>query len=118
MPDNVDDPVTTNDPSTFNAPEIDASVLTWKPPVSDIDAVKAPLAILDKFKPVTPLAGILNKSVPSPLNEPVKNDADTFVDAKLLIVTPLIVLPSMLPVKSNAVLPPDDNMYNVSLPAA
>ena len=103
---------------TTNAPVIDVSVLMLKPPKSDKDAVNAPLAILDKFNPVTPVAGIFVKLLPSPLNEPVKNEADTFVDTRLLIVTPLIVLPSILPVKSNAVLPPEANMYKVSLPTA
>ena len=42
-----------------------------------MDAVALPSAILVKFNPVTPLAGMLYKLVPSPLNEPVKFDAVT-----------------------------------------
>ena len=56
-------------PLTFNAPVIDVLVLIWKPSLS-IEAVFAPDAIWSKFNPVTPLAGMLYKPAPSPVNEP------------------------------------------------
>ena len=58
-------------------------VLTTKPFVGDIEAVELPLAIWDKFNPVTPLAGTLYRLPPSPLNEPVKNDAVIFPVMKI-----------------------------------
>ena len=52
------------------------SAFTCKPSAST-EAVTAPLAILSNCKPVTPLAGILYKPSPSPMNEPVNTDAVT-----------------------------------------
>ena len=57
----------------FNAPVISVFELTLKPFVFEMDAVAAPSAIRVKLRPVTPLAGILYKFVPSPLNEPVND---------------------------------------------
>ena len=54
----------------------DTLVLTTNPKLGDIDAVAEPLAILDKFNPVIPEAGILVNPEPSPSNEP-ENDPDT-----------------------------------------
>ena len=54
------------------SPYIVVSVFTSNPPLGDIDALTLPLTILFNSNPVTPLAGILYKPVPSPLNEPVK----------------------------------------------
>ena len=42
-----------------------------KPLSGDIDALTEPEIILFKLSPVTPLAGILYKPIPSPMNEPV-----------------------------------------------
>ncbi len=53
-------------PTTFK------SVLTSKPLSGEIDALTLPLVILLRLSPVTPLAGILYKLPPSPINEPVK----------------------------------------------
>jgi len=44
-------------------------VLTSKPLSGDIEALTLPLVILFNSKPVTPLAGILYKPEPSPINE-------------------------------------------------
>jgi len=60
----------------FNDPVIDVSLLTCKPSALT-EAVTAPLAILSNCNPVTPLAGILYKPLPSPMNEPVNTDAVT-----------------------------------------
>ena len=61
---------------TVNEPVIDVLELTCKP--ADVtEAVTAPLAILSNCNPVTPLAGMLYKPVPSPMNEPVNTDAVT-----------------------------------------
>jgi len=49
---------------------IDVAVLIWNPSEL-IDAVFAPDAILSRLNPVTPLAGILNKPEPLPVNEPL-----------------------------------------------
>ena len=57
-------------------PVTDKDTLTCKPSLS-IDAVALPSAICERFKPVIPLAGILYKPCPSPINEPVKYDAVT-----------------------------------------
>jgi hypothetical protein len=55
---------------------IDVLAFTCKP--ADVtEAVTAPLAILSNCNPVTPLAGMLYKPAPSPLNEPVKTEEVT-----------------------------------------
>jgi hypothetical protein len=51
-------------------------VLTVNPD-DEIDAVAFPLAICDRFRPVTPDAGRLYKPPPSPLKEPLKAEAVT-----------------------------------------
>jgi hypothetical protein len=58
---------------TINEPVISDLLLTLKPFVFETDAVTEPSAICVKLRPVTPLAGMLNKFVPSPLKEP-END--------------------------------------------
>jgi hypothetical protein len=58
---------------TINEPVISVLLLTLKPFVFETDAVTEPSAICVKLRPVTPLAGMLNKFVPSPLKEP-END--------------------------------------------
>jgi hypothetical protein len=50
------------------------SVFTTKPFVGDIDADALPLDIIDKLRPVTPLAGILYNLDPSPINKPLTVD--------------------------------------------
>ncbi len=76
MPDTYKLPPTYVSVLTFNDPVIDVSLLTCKPSVVT-EAVTAPLAILSNCNPVTPLAGILYKPLPSPMNEPVNTDAVT-----------------------------------------
>jgi hypothetical protein len=49
-----------------------ASVLTSNPLFGEIEALTLPDMILLRFKPVTPLAGMLYNSAPLPLKEPVK----------------------------------------------
>ena len=83
---------------------------TCNPPSVLTDAVTLPSAILFNSKPVTALAGIDVNPEPSPINEPVNVDDVTavvliVVPVKLLMVTPDITLPSMLPVKSIPRLP-------------
>jgi hypothetical protein len=60
------------EPEMVKAPVISVLLLTLKPSVFETDAVTLPSAIRVKLRPVTPLAGILIKFVPSPPNEPVK----------------------------------------------
>ena len=55
---------------------IDVLAFTCKP-AAVTEAVTAPLAILSNCNPVTPLAGMLYKPAPSPLNEPVKTEEVT-----------------------------------------
>ena len=62
------------DPVTDKSPWIWVLLLTVNP-VDEIDAVAFPLAICDRFRPVTPDAGRLYKLPPSPLNEPVNREA-------------------------------------------
>ncbi len=69
------------EPLTFNAPVIDVFVLTLNPLV-ETEAVFEPLAICDRFKPVTPEAWMLYKPSAFPLNEPVKTDAVTEPDIR------------------------------------
>ena len=63
------------EPETLSEPVIWVSVLICNPLSGEIDAVALPLAILDKFNPVIPDAGILVKPDPSPwklpLNDPL-----------------------------------------------
>jgi hypothetical protein len=59
-----------------------ASVLTSNPLFGEIEALTLPDIILLRFKPVTPLAGILYKLDPSPLNDPV-NEPVVYDDVKL-----------------------------------
>jgi hypothetical protein len=47
------------------------SPFTLKVPSSKTEALTAPFTILFNSKPVTPLAGMLYKPEPSPMNEPV-----------------------------------------------
>jgi hypothetical protein len=54
-----------------------ASVLTSKPLFGDIEALTLPEIILLRFNPVTPLAGMLYNSEPSPLKDPVNAEAVT-----------------------------------------
>jgi hypothetical protein len=61
------------EPEIVNAPVISVFVLTLKPSALEIDAVTLPSAIRVKLSPVTPLAGILYKPLPFPINEPVKD---------------------------------------------
>jgi hypothetical protein len=61
------------EPEMVNAPVISVFVLTLKPSALEIDAVTLPSAIRVKLSPVTPLAGILYKPPPFPINEPVKD---------------------------------------------
>jgi hypothetical protein len=61
------------EPEIVNAPVISVFVLTFKPSALEIDAVTLPSAIRVKLSPVTPLAGILYKPLPFPINEPVKD---------------------------------------------
>jgi len=53
------------------------SPFTLKVPSSKTEALTAPFTILFNSKPVTPLAGILYKPEPSPMNEPVNTDEVT-----------------------------------------
>ncbi len=76
LPDTYKLPPTYVSVLTFNDPVIDVSLLTCKPSAVT-EAVTAPLAILSNCNPVTPLAGILYKPLPSPMNEPVNTDAVT-----------------------------------------
>jgi hypothetical protein len=61
------------EPEIVNAPVISVFVLTLKPLSLEMDAVALPSAIRVKLSPVTPLAGILYKPLPSPINEPVND---------------------------------------------
>lgn len=56
---------------SFSVPVISVFELTLKPFAEEIDAVALPSAIRVKLSPVTPLAGMLYRFVPSPLNDPV-----------------------------------------------
>jgi hypothetical protein len=61
------------EPEIVNAPVISVFVLTLRPLSLEMDAVALPSAIRVKLSPVTPLAGILYKPLPSPINEPVND---------------------------------------------
>jgi len=61
------------EPEIVNAPVISVFVLTLKPSTFEIEAVALPSAIRVKLSPVTPLAGILYKPLPLPINEPVND---------------------------------------------
>ena len=76
LPDTYKSPSIFVSEDTLNEPVIDVSELTCKP-AAVTEAVTAPLAILSNCNPVTPLAGILYKPAPSPLNEPVNIEAVT-----------------------------------------
>ena len=52
-----------------NIPSIYVSPFTLNVPSDKIDALTLPLTILFNSYPVTPLAGMLYKPAPSPLNE-------------------------------------------------
>ena len=74
-------------PDTFNEPVIDVVEFTLNP-FELTEAVTAPLAILSNCNPVTPVAGILYKLVPSPLKEPVNEPVlyDEVKEFKLLVL--------------------------------
>jgi hypothetical protein len=61
------------EPEMVKAPVISVFVLTLKPSTLEIEAVTLPSAIRVKLSPVTPLAGILVRLLPSPPNDPVKD---------------------------------------------
>ena len=61
------------EPVILTEPVNVASVLTSNPLFGDNEALTLPDIILLRFKPVTPLAGILYRFVPSPLKDPVKD---------------------------------------------
>jgi hypothetical protein len=61
------------DPVILTEPVNVASVLTSNPLFGDIEALTLPDIILLRFNPVTPLAGILYKLEPSPLNDPLND---------------------------------------------
>jgi hypothetical protein len=79
-----------------SAPVISVFELTLSPFVFEMDAVAAPSAIRVKLRPVTPLAGILNRFIPSPLKEPENEPVyEPLKDSKLpnlLLIEPLTVL--------------------------
>jgi hypothetical protein len=64
-----------------------ASVLTSNPLFGDIEALTLPEMILLRFNPVTPLAGMLYKLDPSPLNDPLNEPVlyDEVNELKLLV---------------------------------
>ena len=72
---------------------MDVFVLICKPS-GEIDAVALPLLIKFKFNPVTPLAGILYKPEPSPIN-----DALTVPPFSTIIFDPLVNISELLSVK-------------------
>jgi hypothetical protein len=72
-------------PETVRDPVIDVFVFTLNP-VKESDALTDPVAICDKFNPLTLPAGILVKPLPSPLNEPVKTDA--VIEPDILCIEP------------------------------
>ena len=78
VPDPEKDPVT---PAvTINEPVISEFVFTLNL-LSAIDAVKEPDAIRDRFNPVMPEAGILNKLAPEPDNIPVLDTLNMLIPA-------------------------------------
>ena len=58
-------------------PLIKVFPFTLKVPSFKTEALTAPFTILFNSKPVTPLAGMLYKPVPSPMNEPVNTEEVT-----------------------------------------
>ena len=63
-----------------------------------MDAVATPSAIRVKLRPVTPLAGILYKFVPSPLKEP--DICPVTVNAPVISVLVLTLKPSVLEIEA------------------
>ena len=63
-------------PVTDKLPWICVFLLTLNP-VDEMDAVASPFDICERFKPVTPEAWIPVNPEPSPINEPVKDEAVT-----------------------------------------
>jgi hypothetical protein len=61
------------DPDIVKAPVISVLLLTLKPSVFETEAVTLPSAIRVKLSPVTPLAGIFIRLLPSPPNDPVND---------------------------------------------
>jgi hypothetical protein len=72
-------------PFTLKDPVIDVFELILSP-LGETDAVTDPVAIWDKFKPVTPLADIPYNPLPSPTKEPVKTEA--VIDPDMLCIEP------------------------------
>ena len=79
---------------SFNVPVISVFELTLNPFAFEMDAVATPSAIRVKLRPVTPLAGILYRFVPSPLNEP--DICPVAVNAPVISVFVLTLKPSVL----------------------
>ena len=83
---------------TINEPVISESVFTLNL-LSLIDAVKEPDAIRDKFNPVMPEAGILNKLAPEPDNMPVLDIlnkailADSIIKESAPVETEAVIAP-------------------------
>jgi hypothetical protein len=61
------------EPDIVKAPVISVLLLTLKPFALETEAVTLPSAILVKLSPVTPLAGIFIRLLPSPPNDPVND---------------------------------------------
>ena len=77
-----------------------------------MDAVALPSAILVKFNPVTPLAGMLYKLVPSPLNEPLKFDA---VTSPIRYIEPVLTV--FVEINSSTVGPREPDLAIKTLPS-
>jgi hypothetical protein len=82
-----DEPDTNEVPEATILPVIETFEFTLNP-FALTEAVTAPLAILSNCNPVTPVAGILYKLVPSPLKEPVNEPVlyEEVKEFKLLVL--------------------------------
>jgi hypothetical protein len=94
---------------TIREPVISEFVFTLNL-LSAIEAVKEPDAIRDKFSPVIPEAGILNKLAPEPDNIPVLETANN-------VVPPDSKINELAPVETEAVTIPVLILSNVKSPA-
>ena len=71
-----------NVPLTVTLPSNRLFVFIVNPSLGEIDAETLPETIFDKFKPVTPLAGMLYNPLASPTNEP--ENAEAVTDPEIL----------------------------------
>jgi hypothetical protein len=80
-------------------------VFTRNPEAADMEAVAVVLAICDKFNPVIPDAGILNKLAPEPEKTPIKEPLVPMFVTLNRSIDALETVNTVFPVETDAVTP-------------